>query len=241
MPHQARQRLKLNPKLLLKPDFCQGRKTGLRMKTQRNQQGEQMNPRSCIVTREKAERGDLIRFALSPEGKVVPDLKGNLPGRGVWTKTSKAIVEEAEAKGHFSRAFKQKVETDGKLAELTGRLIGERALQALAMAKKAGILVTGFAKVNSAVRSGKVSLLLHAKDCAADGKRKLASAVSLVGHLDGEPVAVREIWTTEEMSKALGIENAVHVAAIHGGAANNLMAAIERMNAYMGNSLEETV
>ena len=200
---------------------------------------DEMNPRSCIVTRQKAERDQLIRFVASPDGKVVADLKDNLPGRGVWTLAKKQIVERAVQKQLFASGLKQPVKADEDLAELTGKLIEERALRSLAMAKKAGSIVTGFAKVDSAVRSGKVHLLLHARDAASDGKRKLANATAFVDHMGGDKVEVFEQWSIDQMSHILGINNAVHVAAVYGGATNNLMAAISQLNAYMENIAED--
>ena len=40
--------------------------------------------RTCIVTRRAAAPAELIRFVVAPDGEVVADLKGRLPGRGAW-------------------------------------------------------------------------------------------------------------------------------------------------------------
>ena len=63
--------------------------------------------RQCLVTRTTAPAGELIRFVCDPDGKVVPDLKRELPGRGVWVTATRAAVEEAERKRLFSRGFKE--------------------------------------------------------------------------------------------------------------------------------------
>ena len=44
--------------------------------------GAEVNDRSCIVSRERMDPEQLIRFVRGPEGDVVPDLKRRLPGRG---------------------------------------------------------------------------------------------------------------------------------------------------------------
>lgn len=196
---------------------------------------QEMNPRSCIVTREASDRENLIRFVASPDGVITPDLKGNLPGRGVWVTGQKKYLVEAVAKKLFSRALKKQVQADDDLPELVEKLIAKRALNSLAMAKKAGVIISGMAKVDSAVRSGKVVLLLHANDGAADGKRKLASATAFVDHMEGDKIDVFECWSIEEMSVALGIGNAVHIAAVYGGATNNLKAAILQLQEYRSN------
>ncbi len=43
---------------------------------------QDMNDRTCIVTRESGYADDMIRFVAGPDGAVVPDLKHELPGRG---------------------------------------------------------------------------------------------------------------------------------------------------------------
>ena len=51
--------------------------------------------RMCAVTREVRPIGELIRFVVSPQGEVIPDLKRKLPGRGLWVSASRQTVAEA--------------------------------------------------------------------------------------------------------------------------------------------------
>lgn len=202
------------------------------MKSNKTDESDEMNPRSCIVTRTETDKDNLIRFVEAPDGTVVPDLKGKLPGRGVWVLGNKKTVALAVEKKLFDKGFKKQVQADENLPELTGKLIRDKALRTLGMAKKAGVIVSGFSKVNNSVRSGKAVMLFHAKDAADDGKRKLASATAYVDHMEGDKIDVFTIWTIDEMSQVLGIENAVHVVAIYGGATKNLMACVKQMEAY---------
>ena len=65
------------------------------------------NPtRTCIVTREGHPKEVLLRFVVAPGGKLVADLSGKLPGRGMYVTCSKLLVAEAIAKRAFSRAAK---------------------------------------------------------------------------------------------------------------------------------------
>lgn len=191
-----------------------------------------VNPRSCIVTRERFDREKLIRFVKGPDDLVVPDLKGNLPGRGVWVEARKSKVQAAVEKQLFARSLKSEAKADGNLPELIEKLLNDRALQALALSKKAGLLVSGFSKVDTAIRSNSVVLLVHASNAAEDGKRKLAAAANSVQHLGGDAVKTVECWTVEEMSAVLGIGNATHVAALRGGASRQLGVAIEKLEYY---------
>ena len=63
--------------------------------------------RRCIVTRQALEKPAMIRFVLDPDGRVVPDLKEKLPGRGLWVTADRAILAQAAAKNAFAKAAKQ--------------------------------------------------------------------------------------------------------------------------------------
>ena len=179
-------------------------------------------------------RDRLIRFVAGPENRLYPDLKENLPGRGVWVEASRSSVEKAVAKGLFARSLKTAIDAGEDLADLTGALLCERALQALGLARKAGLVDTGFAKVDSAIRSNGAALLLHAEDAAADGRRKLGQAIAFLRHMEGDDVLVADCWPSQAMSAVLGTGNVMHAAALRGGATANLVAAIRRWQAYEG-------
>src|SRR5919108_4137030 len=110
--------------------------------------------RMCAVSREVRPVDELIRFVLSPEGAVVPDLKRRLPGRGLWITASRTRVAEAVKRNQFSRGFKRDVRAAQSLASDTENLLVKSAVEALAMAAKAGQVVSGFAKVEDAVSGG---------------------------------------------------------------------------------------
>src|ERR1051325_4048186 len=52
--------------------------------------------RMCAVSRQVRPIDELIRFVISPQGDVVPDLKRKLPGRGMWLTASRGVVAEAD-------------------------------------------------------------------------------------------------------------------------------------------------
>jgi uncharacterized protein len=61
--------------------------------------------RRCIVSHESLADAKLIRFALAPDGSVVPDVAAKLPGRGAWVRADRASVDAAARKQVFARAF----------------------------------------------------------------------------------------------------------------------------------------
>src|SRR3979411_2321537 len=133
--------------------------------------------RMCAVIREVRPIGELIRFVVSPQGEVIPDLKRKLPGRGLWVSASRQSVAEAVKRHQFSRGFKRDVRAAASLAADTESLLERSAIEALAMAAKAGQVVSGFSKVEDALKQGRAAALIHASDGAADGIRKLDAVV----------------------------------------------------------------
>jgi predicted RNA-binding protein YlxR (DUF448 family) len=120
--------------------------------------------RTCIVTREAKPVEALIRFVAGPDGTVVPDLKRKLPGRGVWVTAEIGAVRTAVKKHLFTKALEGPVTAEPGLAERVDELLLAAATGALALARKAGVLVSGFGKVEAALASDPVTALVHAAD-----------------------------------------------------------------------------
>jgi uncharacterized protein len=133
--------------------------------------------RTCIVSRAVNPPEGLIRFVIGPGGEVVADLAGKLPGRGAWVTATAAAVGEAVKRRAFSRAFKAEVKTPPDLAGRIEEALRRDLRQALSLANKAGAVMSGFVKVETAIREGGVAALLHAAEAAPDGRRKLEGAL----------------------------------------------------------------
>lgn len=188
--------------------------------------------RTCAVTREKAPPEAMLRFVLGPEQQVVPDIKRRLPGRGVWIGLSRERVAQAVKKQVFARGLKDKVLASPDLPELVETLLRRDALQALSLANKAGLVTTGFVKVEKAIEAGDVGALLHAGDGAADGKRKLGQALRRRHGDEGRPEI--GLFSTQEIDAALGRGHVVHAALGNGAATKVLLATCRRLAVYRG-------
>lgn len=51
--------------------------------------------RSCVVTREKLPKGELVRVVRTPEGNVIVDVTGKANGRGAYLKKDLSVFEKA--------------------------------------------------------------------------------------------------------------------------------------------------
>ena len=186
--------------------------------------------RTCIVTRRAQPVDGLVRFVLGPDDAVVPDLKSELPGRGVWVGAGEALVRKAVDKGLFARAFRSRARADEGLPELVGDLLRRRALEYLALANRAGLVVSGFAKVETVLARGAVSVLVEAADGSQDGHRKLRGRyLALPGAAEARIVSC---FMSEQLSLALGRTNVVHAAVAQGPLADAFLLAARRYGNY---------
>ena len=185
--------------------------------------------RACALTRVRRPKDELIRFVLGPDGVVFPDLKERLPGRGVWLTAAHDVIAEAAKRNVFARALKAQAKVPEGLADQVAWLLAEAALSALSLANKAGEAVFGKAKVEEAIAKGRVLALLHAREAAEDGCRKLDGKGR--GMSEGRIPSIRA-FGVDELSLASGRTNVIHAALIQGGAARNVLTAASRLERY---------
>lgn len=175
-----------------------------------------MVDRMCIVSRVVKSEDDLIRFALSPEGVVVPDLKRKLPGRGVWVSLNRKTLNDAIKRHLFAKGFAAEAKAGPELADVVGVMLRKDALSALSLTRKAGLGLSGFMKVEEALTKGNVRMLFHASDGSVDGRQKLdrkcASNVVIFDH-----------FRADELNMAYGGSNVIHAAVANGGMAEKLL------------------
>lgn len=189
--------------------------------------------RRCIATGAVQPAGKLVRFVVSPDSEVVPDLVGKLPGRGIWLTANRTAFAKAIAKGDFAKAAKAKVTVRPDLADHVARLLVERLKSDLGMARRAGFVDAGFDSVMRALDKNIPPVaLFHAADASDDGRRKLRSAMKS-RELDAKSFSV---LTRDELSLAFGRDNVVHAAIRPGALADRLILNSMRLAGLRGPS-----
>jgi uncharacterized protein len=191
--------------------------------------------RMCVATRTVRPVADMIRFVIGPDGEAVPDLKRKLPGRGVWVTATQDALSDAVKRKALARGFKQEVRLPADLVARTGELLERAALDALAMAGKAGLVATGFTRVEGALAREKVVALLHAAEAAADGVRKLDAA--LRRRLEHDPIVTIGILTSAQLDLAFGRPNVVHAALLAGPPSDTFLARLQRLERFRSGEL----
>lgn len=180
--------------------------------------------RRCIATGTTGDRSRLLRFVVSPDGELIPDVASDLPGRGLWLTPRRDIVERAVAQRCFARAARQAVSVPPGLADRVEALLAQRCCDAIGLARRGGLAVAGFEKVCEAVRSGKVALLLSALDGAEGGRGKIGAL--------GRGLPLATVLTASEMAAVFGRDHVVHVALGGGRLSSRLLADAERLAGF---------
>jgi uncharacterized protein len=186
--------------------------------------------RLCVATREVRPIADLIRFVIGPDGEAVPDVKSKLPGRGVWVTATQQAVGDAVKRRAFTRGFKREVRLPADLVIRTERLLETAVLDALAIAGKAGLVATGFAKTESALEHADAVAVLHAADASPDGVRKLEGARHRAS--DGKQPVVIGFLTSAQLGLALNRPNVVHAALLAGPTSETFLARCRRLERF---------
>ncbi len=185
--------------------------------------------RFCVVLRAVRPTDEMLRFVAGPDGTVVPDVKRKLPGRGVWVTATREAVAEAVKRGALQRGLKASVKVAADLPDLVDRLLERAALDALAMARKAGRISAGFDRVEAAIAAGGLAALIHAADAAPDGVRKLAGKAE-------EKLPVISTFTSSQLDLALGRPHVIHAALLSGREGETFLARWRTLERYRMNA-----
>ena len=177
--------------------------------------------RRCIATGEDLPKDQMIRFALSPDGVVTPDVASRLPGRGIWVSATRSALELAISKNLFSRGAKAKATLPDDLYALTDRLLARRVSDLISMARRSGQAIQGFETVKGALISEKARVLIQAHDGSGAQKQKLRPPTnehSYIGCL-----------TSAELGLAFGRDYVIHAALTGHGLRKSITAEAERL------------
>jgi len=170
--------------------------------------------RRCIVTGAVRGKDELLRFVIGPDGEVVADIEGRLPGRGFWLSADRDVLEKACARNLFAKAARREVRIAADLAERVERLLVRRCLDLIGLARRAGQAVSGYEKAKEWLKSGRAGLVLAAADGSEGGRTKVRGLMPDIPLVD--------VLSADELGLAFGRERAVHVVVAPGELADRL-------------------
>ena len=164
--------------------------------------------RKCISSGEVKDTSALLRFVVGPEGSIVADVLGKLPGKGIWVTCDQAAIKKAGIEGLFSKAARKAVNVSETLTYDVEKLVTKRVVSLLSLARKSGHAVFGYEKVKSWISKELAHVLIQSFEGSTRGKSKLSTPKGgiFIGWLG-----------SAELSSAFGRETVIHCALASGG------------------------
>ena len=202
-----------------------------------DKRGHKPRERRCLASGKTRDPLDMVRFVLSPDGVVTPDIARNiarkLPGRGVWVSADRKSLEKTIALKSFSRGFKTKAELDGDLVSLTESLLARRVLGLITMARKAGVMAMGFDQVQSMAREAAIAFRIEAKDGSKDGRSKIRTLSKAMNREQdlADPIVIG-CFTAQDIGNALARDSIVHAAIKPSKLAKTLAIEAKRLSGF---------
>ena len=182
--------------------------------------------RKCVATGQVWPKDEMVRFVVGPKGVITPDVRGKLPGRGIWVLARSDALEKAAVKGLFARAAKAQVTVPATLARDVEAALAARVIEFISLARKAGGAVAGFEKVKSWLESGRAAALIQSSDGSERGKGKLRSPPGKASFIG--------VLTARELGLAFGRENVIHGALATGGLTGRVVEEAARLGGLRG-------
>jgi predicted RNA-binding protein YlxR (DUF448 family)/ribosomal protein L30E len=187
--------------------------------------------RSCLGCRTGKDKDLLLRFVLSPEAEVFPDLENRLPGRGAYTCINRRCLAAAIEQRQFKRSFKHDVAVmpAEQMVELVRQQLHGRIIGLIGLANKAGMITGGGSMVMDALKGKKKpGLVIVATDVseAIGDKIIYAAAAHHVPH--------RMAVTKNDFGAILGKAPRSAIAVASGGFVAQLTKAIDRYKNFLG-------
>ncbi len=164
--------------------------------------------RKCISSGEVKDTSVLLRFVVGPEKSIVADVFGKLPGKGIWVTCDQELIKKAVKEGLFSSAARKSVNVSETLIYDVEKLITQRVISLLSLARKSGHAVSGYEKVKSWLAKEVALVLIQSREGSVRGKSKLSTPKGgiFIGWLG-----------SAEISLAFGKQTVIHCALASGG------------------------
>jgi uncharacterized protein len=178
--------------------------------------------RRCITTGESLPKERLVRFVVGPGDRIVPDIAGALPGRGLWVTANREALARAIRTKAFGRAAKRSVTVpDGLVADVE-RLLAQRCVELLGLARRAGLAAAGYVAVERWLRGRTDTMLVEAADASDSGRGRLVALA--------KDEAIR-VLSRAELGAAFAREELSHTA-IAGGLVPRLARELGRLRGF---------
>ncbi len=180
-----------------------------------------------FVKNANIDENDFIKFSLSPDNMLVPDLHNNLPGKSIWVPANKKLIkyiqERDDIKVHFgvSRLF------SNDLVYLVKKILRKKILNSISLSKKAGYLAIGLDTIKTQLIEKKHCLIVVAK-----GAKSLQSnSVFLSNNVS----CFENLLYQKDLEKSTGKNNVKYVGILSKNFKKTIQVDLNKLKGLMGN------
>ena len=173
------------------------------------------------------DENDFIKFSLSPDKKLVPDLHDNLPGKSIWAPANKMMMkyiqERDDVKAHFgvSHLF------SNDLVYLVKKILRKKILNSISLAKKAGYLAVGLDTIKTQLIEKKHCLIVVAK-----GAKSLQS----YSFFSSNNISCFEnLLYQKDLEKSTGKNNVKYIGILSKNFKKTIQVDLNKLKGFMGN------
>ena len=184
-----------------------------------------------MVSRIVRPKEELVRFVYNPNGDVVPDIHGKLPGKGMWVSAERTSLEIAIKKNILKRNNTAESSVLLNLSDQVTGLLSSSCMNLLGLARKAGKAIYGLNRVLEAVDRGILVTVIIASDSGKSGRSLLTDKIVR----NTREIRNIGLFNTMELSLALGGENVVHAGLKSGGLTDRFHNECDRLNGFRVN------
>ena len=107
-------------------------------------------------------KDDFIKICLSPDNKLIPDLRDNLPGKSVWLPADKTLIVDILRKGDSKTYFGVSKIFSPDLVSIIEMILRKKILSSISMTKKSGVLAIGLDAIKTQLIQKRHCLILVA-------------------------------------------------------------------------------
>lgn len=162
----------------------------------------------CALSGKELSLGEEVFFAASPDGILIVDINKELPSKHVCIECRFDAINKAVESGIFQDAFGGDLKIPPDFADKILLLLHKKGQGMLSMARKSGLLVFGYEKVNASIKAGDADFILKASDGKSDTKHKTG--------LNAGFLRISGVFTSIELGGVIGRGRVVHMAVLKG-------------------------
>ena len=186
---------------------------------------KELETRKCILSGETKPKSELLRFVVLEKGRLVPDFDKKLSGKGIYLSNSKHVIETVVNSPKINKIFHKQVKAELNLPDIIEKILADKGLSALNLARKSGNLVLGFEKIKEQIIKDKVAFVIEATDAGSDGKKKMSEL--------GAKIEILSIYNSAAFEKAFNREMVVYLAVLKSEVSAMVYENIKRYKDYL--------